>query len=874
MVKRASQPQPGVSRRALLATTVVGGLALAEIGGSAAASERALHADPAAPRRETPFDADWRFIRADIPGAEDPAFDHSSWSHVTLPYDWSIEDLPGSPKTTAPWTAPAALWTVSPTQKADPFAPATIPPSVAGGPPLEVGPFNAVASAGGGNTGWVVGGTAWYRKSFLPPRRRPGERLELRFDGAFQATEVWLNGKRLGANFYGYGAFTFDLTDQIFTDRLNILAVRVRNEGETSRWYSGSGLYRHAWLTVTGPVRVAPWGLSVRTPQIDAASATARVEIEIDNTLPTDETVSLKVVVRGPGGDVVADATSRALARAHGRSQCVLELRLSKPRLWAPHDPALYETEVVLSVGATAMDQATARFGVRSIAVSPDKGLLINGAPTKLKGACIHADNGILGANAIDRAEIRKVELLKGYGYNALRMGHQMFSPAFMDACDEAGMLLISEVFDTWEQAKWLKNDYSRLFDENWKNDIARMVRQNRNHPSVIFWSIGNEIPEAAEPRGVQIAAQLRSTVLALDPSRPITAAIANTFGAEGEPARRSLDVAGYNYALAHYEADHKTYPGLVIMGTEQWSREMHDGWRKAEASPWVLGEFVWSGMDYLGEVGSGSSELRKTGDPAPTTPVVIGLWDYPAYLSGCGEIDINGGRKPQGLYRDVLWDRSALELLVQRPTPPGTYERISDWGWHDELESWTWPEADGRPLTVRTYTSGDRVKLVLNGRDFAERYLTGRDRLKAEFEVPYAPGVLVAIAYRAGAEIGRKTLETVGPPAKLRLRVERTRIQASQNDLGYVIVEICDAQGRKTPDATLPVSFSATGAARLRATGSANPRGLKSFRDPQCTTFHGEALAIVQPFERRGECRIRATAAGLADAEAVIQVG
>ena len=869
MVERPQGRGSRLSRRALLHSAALASLAAAVPCASTAAIE---------PRREMSFDADWRFLRGDAADAHRPEFDDASWRHVQLPHDWSIEDLPGAPETTAPWTPPAALWSVSrpPPTEPGPFQLASVPPTQPGGPPLRVGPFDAEASAGAGNTGWVVGGTGWYRKSFRSPQRNAGERVELRFDGAFQECEVWLNGESLGVNIYGYGGFAFDLTSRLRPAALNTLAVRVRNVGETSRWYSGSGLYRHVWLTVTGPVRVSTWGLSVSTPQISETAATAVVEVEIEGQAPAGGLVDVDALVRDPAGKIVAAGRTQAhmTSGTHGKAR--IELTAPHPLLWAPDHPALYRAEVTLAVGGRTTDRTTTRFGIRSIAASAERGLTINGQPVKLKGACIHADNGILGAAAIDRAEVRKVELLKSYGYNAIRAGHQMFSPAFMDACDELGMLVQDEVFDTWEQAKWLKNDYSHYFKSNWKHDLTRLIVQHRNHPSVIFWSIGNEIPEANTPRGVEIAAELRHTALELDSSRLITAALVAPFGREGEPERRSLDVVGYNYRQDAYEEDHKAFPNLVFMSTEQFSRDMYDGWRKVEAYPWVLGEFIWTGMDYLGEVGSGSSELRPLDYKPPSrkeVPYLCFLWDYPAFQAGCGEIDINGQRKPQGLYRDVLWGRSKLELLVQRPTPAGTYERISDWGWHDELESWTWSEPADRPMTVRAYTPGDSVQLVLNGRTIARKTVGPADKLKAEFEVGYAPGELVTVAFKGGVEIARKTLQTVGAPAKLRLRAERTHIAGSPDDLGYVFAEVCDAQGRRVPDASLPLTFAVEGAARLRASGSANPRGLKSFSSPQCTTFHGEALAIVQPTAKTGQAVLRVDSPGLAGDQLAISI-
>jgi beta-galactosidase len=310
----------------------------------------------------------------------------------------------------------------------------------------------------------------------------------------------------------------------------------------------------------------------------------------------------------------------------------------------------------------------------------------------------------------------------------------------------------------------------------------------------------------------------------------------------------------------------------LVFMSTEQQAQYIHDGWRIVEANPYVLGEFVWTAIDYLGEVGAGSSELLPVG----ATPRTIGmfLWDYPAFQAGCGEIDILGRRKPQGLYRDVLWGNSNLELLVQRPIPPGYVERVGAWGWHDELESWTWPAAAGRTLTVRSYTSGDEVRLLLNEREVGRKALAPTDKLTAVFDVPYEPGSLVAVAYRAGKEIARKQLVTTGAPARLRLRAERSHITASPNDLAYVFAEVLDAQGRKVPDAAIKLSFTLKGVGRLRATGSANPRGVESFTDPNCRTFHGEALAIVQGAARRGRAILSVSSPGLTGDVIGLQIG
>jgi beta-galactosidase len=597
--------------------------------------------------------------------------------------------------------------------------------------------------------------------------------------------------------------------------------------------------------------------------------------VELVSHLPRSAPVELVARIADAAGRTVAEAHDSLPLAAGAAATHRLSLQLARPHLWGPDSPYLYAAEVSVLLDGRVTYRTTTRFGVRTIAVSPATGLTINGQGVKLKGACIHADHGILGAAAIDAAEYRKVELLKRNGYNAVRLAHNMYPPAFLDACDEAGLIVIDELYDTWEEQKVFANDYSRFFRQNWQRDVAHWVRRDRNHPSVVFWSIGNEIPERVKPRGVEIAAALREAILELDTSRLITAGVNGPTGEEGEPARRSLDVIGYNYQQHAFEPDHAANPNLTFVSTEQSANNICKGWRLVEAHPWVLGEFVWTAIDYLGEVGVGATLLYPD-DPALPRPRGFALfnWDYPAFQSGCGEIDILGTRKPQGLYRDVLWGRSALELLVQRPTPPGTHEWRGPWAWHDELESWTWPDAGERPMTIRAYTSGDEVRLLLNGREVGRSPVAFADELTATFETAYAPGELLAIAFRDGQEIARKTLQTVGAPAQVRLRAERSRIDASSNDLAWVFAEVVDADGRQVPDAVVELTFALDGAGTLRATGSANPRGIKSFSDPRTRTFHGEALAIVQGTTRRGQATLRVSSPGLEGDAVAIEVG
>ena len=854
----STQPGATLSRRSLLAAGAgIAALSVAPIGFSRTTS--------AQPRLTVLFDDGWLFWRGEAEGGEHPAFDDRAWEAVHLPHDWSIEDRPGAAKTSGDWTPPTATWTVKRTPRTAANLLTGYEQPLVEGAPTKVGPFDLAASSPHAMMrGGTVGGVGWYRKSFTAPDLRAGERAEVQFDGAYSESEVWLNGIRIGAHVYGFGAFSLDLTPHLQPGERNLLAVRVVNVGDTARWYTGSGINRHVWLSVTGPVRVAPWGVAVSTPQVSAASAEVKVEVELENHLPAPALAEIMVALRDAKGRRVGSGRGRSFLPAGGRGKAHARLHLSRPGLWSPETPDLYTADVSVTAGGNTTDHASVRFGVRTIEVSAAKGLRINGKSYKLKGACVHADHGIIGTAAFDRAERRKAGLLKSYGYNAVRLGHHMFPKAFLDACDELGLMVIDEVFDTWEEPK-VPGDYSRHFKANWRDNMADMIRQDRNHPSVIFWSIGNEIPEREKPRGAELAAELRNLVLSMDRSRPLTAGINGPTGEKGEITRRSIDVVGYNYQLKDHASDHAAYPDMVIMSTEQYATDIHDGWRLTEANSWMLGEFVWTGIDYIGEVGVGGTDLKPATDKLDWKAFAIFLWDYPAFTSGCGEIDILGLRKPQGRYRDVLWGNSDLELMVQRPTPDGTVERRGPWSWHDELESWTWPGHEGQRLTVRAYCGGDEVRLLLGGKEIARRPIAApADQLTASFEVPYTPGELVAVAYRGGREIARKRLVTTGAPAQLRLRAERSRLAASPNDLGYVFAEVLDAEGRLVPDAQVPLTFLIEGAGRIKATGSANPRGIKSFTDPRTLSFHGTALAIVQPGHARGRATLRVTSPGL----------
>ncbi|TVV72766.1 glycoside hydrolase family 2 TIM barrel-domain containing protein [Sphingomonas solaris] len=868
-------------RRQMLQATAAGGAALALVGGTPALAKAPAAAK--GPTRDLPFDDDWRFFLGDTAQAQRPEFDDGGWRKLDLPHDWSIEDRPGAPQSTDPWVPPVALWNPGPHPKGAPVVSpevpivmASVPPLAPGGPPHKVGPFDVAESAFGWGTGWTVGGIGWYRKSFTLTDLVPGEQVEVRFDGAYMIAEAWINGVSLGRNVNGYLGFVFDLTPHLRAHLPNVLAVRVSNVGETARWYSGSGLYRHVWLSRTGTVRVPYSGVAITTPTVDAASATVLFGIELENRAGMPQTAEYRINIRDARDRVVASAAKSVLVTAKG-GRIDAELDVARPALWSPGTPNLHRADITLTSDGRVTDRISQRFGIRTIGVSPRAGFQVNGKTYQLQGACVHHDHGMLGAVAIDRAERRKVGLLKANGFNAIRCAHNPPSPYFLDVCDELGMIVMDEAFDVWEKPKLMKDYYNNYFIDHWREDLANTIRRDRNHPSIAFWSIGNEIFEAVSPRGVELATQMRAVVREQDMSRFITQALtASYLGEKGKAARAQLDVTSYNYSFNAVEKDHATYPDLTFLTTETHSADAYDIWDHMQRNPAYMGEFLWTGVDYIGEVGVGSSRLRSnTAPPDNEKKIIFGMdvsllnfyvWDYPAYLAGAGEIDVIGLKRPPSLYRDVVWGRNPLSLVVQRPVPAGFHEDQTAWGWPDLLESWTWPEGNSDPMSVHIYTSGDEVALLLNGREVGRKALAPIDKRKVQLEVPYQPGTLTAVSYTSGKEIARRTLETVGAPARLRLRAEREAVPGIATELVYVHAEVLDAKGRLVPDAAVPLTFLVDGRARLRAAGSANPYGIESFQDNRTRTFHGTALAILQPTGQRGEATVRVSSPGLAD--------
>ena len=783
--------------------------------------------------RERAFDDGWRFHRGDTPGAEQVDYDDGAWRTLDVPHDWSIEDLP----------------------------------AVEGRP--SAGPFDKGLSAGGGDTGWVVGGTGWYRKTFPTPEIPEGGRVEVLFDGVAVESDVWINGHHLGFHPNPYTPFFYDLTPHLRADGRNVLAVRARNEGRNTRWYTGSGICRPVRLTVTGAVHVPRWGVAVTTPEVAVDRAAVRVAVDLFNASDEARQIAARVRLLDPHGVAagLADAGPVHLSARAGRT-VVVPVEVSRPGLWSPDHPDRYRAVVeVVSSSGPLLDRVEILFGIRKVEIDAEQGLRLNGEPLLLKGGCVHHDNGPLGAAAIGRAEERRVELLKAAGYNAIRTAHNPPSQAFLDACDRLGILVIDEAFDMWRIPK-RPDDYSRHFDGWWARDLAAMIKRDRNHPSVVFWSIGNEIEERADPPGVEIGRRLAVSARALDPARPVTAGICAFWEfkdrpwSDSPPAFEPLDVGGYNYAWQRYESDHDLFPERVMMGTESFPLEAFESWEPVEEHPWVIGDFVWTALDYLGEAGIGHTWIEGHEEDAGEDAA-----PWPWHIAGCGDIDILGHRKPWSHYREALWRPGVLHVAVKAPLEEGQVEKVTRWGWPDVRSHWTWPGAEGRTLPVEVYSSHERVTLKLAGTTIGAAPTGRAERHRARFEVPYRPGELVAVGETPGQPPSSVTLRTAGPAARLRLTPDRASIRASRDDLSFVSIEVTDDKGTRAPHASHRLRVTVSGPGELAALANGDPVSLEGFRGLERTAWRGGALAIVRP-TGPGEIRLRVEAPGLDPAE------
>ena len=818
-------------------------------------------AKPDLPRLDLAADSGWKFLLGDPSGAEAPSFADASWRTVDLPHDWSIESKP------------------------DKDAP----------------------SGGGG--GFFPGGTGWYRKTFTASADWKGKRVSVEFDGVYRNATVYLNGHKLGEHPYGYTAFTFELTPELNFAGTNVLAVRVDNSAQpNSRWYSGSGIYRHVRVTVTNPTHVAHWGVFVTTPEASSASAKIALHTRVANEAGSQAAVTVETTLFDKAGKK-AGASQAQLTIASGKEEEIAqEITVANPALWSPESPALYRAVTLVRKEGKVVDEVTTPFGIRTLAWSAEKGLLLNGKPVKLTGGSVHHDNGPLGAAAFDRAEERRVQLLKAAGYNAVRTAHNPPSSAFLDACDRLGLLVLDEPFDMWKAHK-VKFDYASDFDAWWKQDVSSMVLRDRNHPSVVIWGIGNEIPELEVDRGAALGKQLADQVRSLDNTRPLTLAFPGTTTKPTAQAVFSqLDITGYNYNLIPtYAKDHEQLPSRIMLTTESLPAKAFPLWEITHDNPYVIGDLTWTAMDYLGESGIGawtygtpeqaktaeqmSGMMSNTGmidqmftgmangidvmaemaknasDPAAKAAAELFFHSYPWHAADCGDLDLTGYRKPQSYYRDILWNGGdRVYATVRLPEPEGKKIIAIMWATYPTLPSWTWPGQEGKELQVEVYSGAEKVQLFLNDKLIGEKP-TGREQeFKATFSVPYTPGTLKAVGIRSDRPVAESVLTTAGDASKLRLSADRTVINADGEDLSFVTVEAVDAQGRLQPNTDGEVQLSINGPGTIAAVGNGDGQDPASYQGDRRKLFRGRALVVVRSSRQSGSIKLTAKTSGMSD--------
>jgi len=727
------------------------------------------------------------------------------------------------------------------------------------GAKVTEGPFESTCPGGSG-AGYINAGTGWYRKAFKLPKTIQGKRVFIEFDGVYMNSDVWLNGVHLGNRPYGYSSFQYELTPHLkFGDEKNVLAVRAKVQQPCSRWYSGAGIYRHVRLTVTDSVHIAKWGTYVTTPEVSEKEATVRVETKIRNQSTSAQQVMLETVIVDDTGREAANSSVIQTVEADSISVFEQFLKVPKPKLWSLENPRLYRIESKVHVNGRTADACVTPFGIRTFEFTIDKGFFLNGRHVDVKGVCLHHDQGCLGAAVHTRAFERQLEIMKSMGCNAIRTSHNPPAPELLDLCDSMGFLVMDEAFDEWKRAKTLYG-YGRFFDEWSERDMTDMIQRDRNHPSVILWSIGNEIPEQDNANAYEMSKRLVDICHKEDPTRPVTSACNSPASAVKNGFSKPLDVFGVNYQMPFYQtlkgkekliasetasavSTRGEYNLVRDSGTLKIVKELnnqctsYDGstaestLKAVKSAPWVAGQFAWTGFDYIGE-------------PTP--------FDWPSVSSYFGIVDLCGFPKDRYfLYQSQWTDKSMVHILPH----------------------WNWQGLEDQEIPVWCYSNCESVELFLNGKSLGEKKFSDTQDLHLVWKVPYAAGTLKAVAKNNGNAACSDEVQTTGAPAKIVLTPDRTEISADGEDLSYVKIEIVDQEGRVCPNAENQVKFKIEGEGVIAGVDNGNPISHEHFKACERKAFHGLCLAVVQSKRERGAIRLSAESEGLQATEVIIQV-
>jgi beta-galactosidase len=780
------------------------------------------------PRQRLTADFGWMFTKGDQPGADKPAFDDSAWRKLNLPHDWSIE---------GPYT------------QSDPT---------------------------GGSGGSLPTGIGWYRRTFIAPETWRGREVFVDFDGVYQNSDVWINGRLLGHRPFGYISFEYNLTPYLKLGATNIIAVRVDNSHQpNSRWYSGSGIYRHVWITVTEPVHVAQWGTYVTTPRVSADSATVHLRTQIQNDSPDRQDVTVTSQILDAQDAVVGTMESKTVVAPGAVGEVDQTADVAKPDLWSLDTPNLYAIRTLVQAGGRTVDDYRTPFGIRDIRYDVDKGFFLNGQPVKMQGMCIHHDGGSVGAAVPIGVWERRLQELKDMGCNAIRLSHNPPAPELLDLLDRMGFLVMDESFDEWKSHK-VRQGYAEYFDEWSQRDLTDMLHRDRNHPSIVIWSVGNEIPEQTHTNGADILRPLVETCHREDPTRPVTSACDNVYTdkASATPEFLNLlDIVGYNYVdrwgtrrETMYDDDRHAFPQRKMVGTESsvvgargdyfstfgstntkrppaYTLSMirtEQLWKFIRVHDYVIGDFGWTGIDYLGES------------------------RWPGKLAPSGMLDTCGFPKDNYYFYQSQWTTNLMLHL---------------------FPNWTLPGREGQVIPVLCYTSCDTVELFLNGKSFGVKSLefprqgtaggwntyahpqqpTGSTAdLHLSWDVPYEPGTVKAVGYKNGRQVCEEEIHTAGAPAAVIVSSDRTSLSADARDVAHLAVSILDSEGNLVPGATNQVTFEIQGAASLIGVDNGNPTSHESYQAAERLCYHGRCLGIIQSTRTAGPIQVTARADGL----------
>jgi beta-galactosidase len=773
---------------------------------------------------------EWQFVNEDIPSAESPELIASSWESVNVPHDWAIS---------GEFDINNDIYFIQVKEDGD-----------------------LVKKVRTGYTGGLPHvGVGWYRKELLISEADAGRRVYVEFDGVMSNAQVYVNGEFAGEWPYGYASFSFDVTDLVKFGETNLIAVRAENFPQSSRWYPGAGIYRHARLLMVDPVHVAPWGTFVTTPDVSEKSATVNIQTSLKNKSGTGQNIKLESIIYSPKGKQVGNnSTEFLLDKESTLSQ---EIKVEKPQLWDISTPNLYEVVTIISAGGKQLDQYRTTFGIRTIEFTNDQGFFLNGQRTQLKGVSLHHDLGPLGA-AVNVSSLRhRLKLLQEMGANAIRTTHNPPTPELLDLADEMGFVVIVEAFDEWKAGK-VENGYHKLWDDWAEKDLVAMIHRDRNHPSVIMWSLGNEVREQQIPGSDVTAHFLNDISHREDPTRPTTAGFNHVKPTLDNGLADAIDVVGWNYKPQQYESLHEQFPHYKMYGSEtastvdsrgvyhfparettefnkeepfhisayglgkpNWGTIPDREFKALDDFPFMAGEFVWTGFDYLGE-------------PTPF------FSEWPSRSSYFGIIDLCGIPKDRYyLYQSHWSEKNVLHMLPH----------------------WNWNEGDIVPVHV--FTNYTKAELFVNGESQgikekdASNLLTTY-RLIWE-EVPYQAGELKVVALdNSNNPIMEAKQVTAGEPYAIRLEPDRTKVKAGPEELIFVTVSVVDKNGVLCPEATNLISFSTNDLGFVKAVGNGDQTSLESFVKPYRKAFSGKCMAIIQASEKTGKIKIEASSDGL----------